>query len=193
MMIGSLAIVALGALAGLSIARFLRNRKLQYMANAGAVVGAESHGSGNISFAANAAFVTQVAAHQTSGYAHNGRYLLVKAVDESIVTSATAYGESGVFAVCTDEPDVASTASPRKFNCAILGNATGTIPVAVGGTVAAMGRVVAGTDGTAQALYADGNGHGGTYYVIGRLLRAKNQGDIGELCHCTPYAVTVSQ
>ena len=198
LLISSLAVLGLGALAFTMIARALKHRKLEFMANAGSVVGPESHATGKIPFFADQAFLTQVAAHQTSGYMFNGRYLLVKpTTDEDTVTSTTSAGEGGVFGVCFDEPDSLSTTAPRQFTIAILGCYNGTMPVAVGGTVgptAALnyGRVIANTDGTAVMLPIDGANKPGTYYVIGKVRRTHVVGDIAEVYHCVPYAVTVS-
>ena len=195
MLIGSLAVLVVGAVASLWIARAFNHRKLTYMANSGSAVGPEWHKNGMIPMFADSTFLAAVAAAQTAGYGYNGRYLLCKASDEETVTIPTNGKDAGVFGVCFDEPDTLSTTAPRAFTVAVLGNVPGTIPVAVGGSVGPnvnSGYVVASTDGTVIALPANGSGNAGIWYVVGRVRRAHVQGDFAELYHCVPYAITVS-
>jgi hypothetical protein len=113
------------------------------------------HGDGNITKLASAAMAT--------------RFLIVKfGADADHITISTAATDV-LLGVCTDE----ATAAEDPVNVALIGSATGTLRVALGGTVAAGDLLT--SDGAGKAVTASS-----TNKIVGRALGAGVDGEVIE-------------
>jgi hypothetical protein len=82
--------------------------------------------------------------------------------------------------VCTDSVETSNL--EVAVNVALLGNATGTLKVVLGGTVTAGDFLQSNGDGTAIKLLTTT----GTFYNIGRALQSGVAGDTIEFMHTFP-------
>jgi hypothetical protein len=109
------------------------------------------------------------------------RFQLVKFGSDSDHVAASAANTDIPLGVCTDE----APAAEELVNVALLGVATGTLKVVLGGTVAAGDMLQSNGDGTAIKLLTTT----GTFYNLGRALQAGVAGDTVEFQHSFPLKV----
>jgi hypothetical protein len=146
---------------GLAVYYFRRPKNRVRLAN----IGEGTHGSGRKTYLCDAVIT--------------GRYQVVKRGSDDSHIAVVAAATDVPLGICTDETATAG----MPLNVAILGTATGTLKVLLGGTVS-LSDELSSANGTAIKLPTAT----GTYYPIGRALMAGVSGDIIEFGADTPVA-----